>query len=319
MIDHRHFAGQELRRQIGPLHDALVHNLILVLQVEPELERFDVFGRIEVDVLAVRTHQADAVGAVLEREAGEAPLRGTGIQRQTDALALVVGQLFAVLDQLIPVLRRLFRIEANLAESVLVVEHDHRRALERDGVDAAIHIGVQHEAVDEIIHEGLTFRIGRNQIIQRHGHLRVRHGETLGRKAHEQIRRVAALNRALDRRNGIVVVAGVDGLNADIRVLRVEVLRHRVDQRGRAAADVDREVHGQVERFRDSGHQAENHNQRQKSAYQFFHCKVSFSFIAIFRPLPGLITTGKTRVSKIETFHFLFLLKIIPTRSCDVN
>ncbi len=166
VIDHRNLARQELGRQIGPLHDALVHDLVLVLQVEPELKRLDVLRGVEVDLLAVGAHQADAVGAVLQGEAGEAPLRGAGVERQAHALAVLIGQLQAVLHQLVPGRRRGVRIEAHLAEGVLVVVHDHRRALERDGVDAAIDIGVQHEAVDEVVDERLSLRVGGDQLVQ---------------------------------------------------------------------------------------------------------------------------------------------------------
>ena len=310
MIDHRNLAGQELGRQIGPLHDALVHDLVLVLQVEPELERLDVLRGVEVDLLAVGAHQADAVGAVLQGEAGEAPLRRAGVERQTHALAVLIGQLLAVLHQLVPGRRRGVRIEAHLAEGVLVVVHDHRGALERDGVDAAINVGVQHKAVDEVIDERLSLRISGDQLVQRHGHLRIRHGEALRRQAHKQVRRVAALDGALDRGDGVVIVARVHGIHMDVRVLRVEVLRHRVNQRSRAAADVDREVHGQIERFRSRSHQAEHHDQGQESSYQFFHVQVSFSFIAILRPPSGSDyhrrDAKENFVFKIESFHFPF-------------
>ena len=259
-------------------------------------------------MLAVGAHQADAVGAVLQGEAGEAPLRGAGVERQAHALAVLIGQLQAVLNQLVPGRRRGVRIEAHLAEGVLVVVHDHRRALERDGVDAAIDIGVQHEAVDEVVDERLSLRVGGDQLVQRHGHLRVRHGEALRRQAHKQVGRVAALNGALDRGDSVVIVARVHGIHMDVRVLRVEVLRHRVNQRSRTAADVDREVHGQLKRFCDRSRQAEDHDQGQENSYQFFHVQVSFSFIAIFRPPTGSDyhrrDARRSALLKIESFHF---------------
>ena len=274
MVDHGHLARQELGGQVGPLHDAGGHAHILVLQVQPQLERLDVFGGVEVDFLAVGAHQAHAVGAVLQGEAREGPLGGAGVERDAHAVAVFIGQLLGILDHFIPGGRRRLRIKPHFLKGILVVEHDHRGALEGDGVDAAVHVGVQHEAVDEVVHEGLAFGVGGDQVVQRHGHLGIGHGEALGGQAHEQVGRVAALDGGLDGRHRVVVVAGVDGLHLHIGVLGVEVGGHLVDELGRIAAYVDGEVHRKLQRlFRQGGKDrgAYQRHEHEHESEKFFH------------------------------------------------
>ena len=247
MIDHRHFASQELGGQIGPLHNAGGHALVFVLQVQPQLQRFDVFRRVKVYFFAVGAHQAHAVGAVLQGEAGESPLGGTGVKRNAYAVTVFVSKLLGVFHHFIPVLGRGFGIESNLGKGVLVVEHDHGGTLEGDGVDAAVHVGIQHESIDEVVYKRLSLGVGCDEVVQRHGHFGIGHSEALGGQAHKQVRRIAALNGGLNGRYGIIIVAGIYGLHLNIGVFRIKVCGHLVDEFGCISANVDGKVHRKLQ------------------------------------------------------------------------
>ena len=246
MINHSHFPCQKLGGKIGPLYDAGSHDLILVLQIEPELKSLNIPWGIKHDRLAVLCHQVLAVLAVLQAETGKGPLCGTGVQCKSYAIAVIIGQLLSVLHNLIPGCRRLLRIKAHFLEGILIIEHDHGASLERNGINLAVHIGILHESRKEIIDIFLAVRIRGNQVIQRHGHPGGSHGKTLGCQTYEHLRGSASLYSCLQLGHCIVIVAGIDRLYYDIRILCIKIITQILDQLRCGSAYIDRIVKGQM-------------------------------------------------------------------------
>ncbi|MNV42293.1 hypothetical protein D3C71_1339620 [compost metagenome] len=207
-------------------------------QVAPELGGFHHRRLVQVDLVAGLVHQDGAVGRGqrLEQPVGEraarrnfdAPLRGV-------ARGVLLGQFLAVLNQFGPGGRRAFGIQPGGLEQVLVVVHDDGRTLERHAPGVAARAAVLHEGVIEAA-QPLLVGIGLGQRIDRHDGVFVDQGEHVGRQQHGQLRRRAALERRQRLGDGILVRAGVDGLDLDVGVFLLEVRHHVVDDLGDGAA-----------------------------------------------------------------------------------
>ena len=171
-------------------------------------------------------------------------------QRVTLPERVLLDELLAHRDHLVPARRRLFRIEAGVLEGVLVpVQHDGR-ALERNAPGLAVDLAVGHERRIEILEP----RLVADKAVKRHDGVLVHQREDVGREQHRQLRRLAAFHGGHRFGHRVGVVAGIDRRHLDIGVFLLEAADHVVDDLGHGAADRDRVIHREIDRRRLARH-----------------------------------------------------------------
>jgi hypothetical protein len=240
---HGDLALEEILRRGAPLDDAFRVHLVLPRQVDPEPQRLDdarvVIGHLgaglvgEDDVVLRRQR--------LEQPVGEARRRDLNAPADDVAGCIALGEPLGECDHLVPGRRRHLRIEAHLPEGILVpVLHDGG-ALEGDAPGLAAGAAVEHEALVEAVEPGL---VGvRHQLLEGHDGVLVDQREHVRREDDGELRRIAALERGDDLGDRVLVAAGIDGIDLDVRVRGREIGHHLVDDLGDRAADGDGIVH----------------------------------------------------------------------------
>ncbi len=283
VLDDRQVAGgmphdgglalEEVLPQRTPLDRALGHHLVPGAEVLPEFQGLDGRGRVEIGFVAGAVHQ-DLV--VLHGQRAEHPVRVTGGRDHDSPLRSVgLGQFLARGHQLVPGRGRLFGIEPGVAERVLVVVHDDGRALERNAPGLAAGAAVLHQRRVERIEPGPIF--GRcDDVVEGDDRVLLDEFVDVDREHHRQLRRLAALQRRQRLDPRVVVIAGIDRVDLDVRVFLHEVGDDAVDHLGQRAADRDRVIHGQLGgRLRGRGGQAETCGQ-QDPGYPLFDYRKHF-------------------------------------------
>ena len=159
-------------------------------------------------------------------------------------MGAVFRQLLAHRDHFVPGLRWAVGIQPGRAEHVLVVVGNDGRALERDAPGLALDPGVGHQRGVETVEPGLAV-IAFDQIIE--GYNQSLFDQVIGidREHDRQLRRLARVQRRQGTDTGIVVVAGIDRIDLDVRVGGFEVRDDPVDDFGQGTTDSNRIVHGQ--------------------------------------------------------------------------
>ncbi len=258
----RGLAVEEVGAQRAPFDRALGHDVVLVAEVVPVLEGLDDRGMVVIGPVAIGVHQHLPV---LHRERLEHPVGVPGRRNHhAPALHLAGGvaldQLLAHLGHLRPVCRRLVGIEPGFLERVLVVVHDNGRALERNAVDLALEGAVGHQARIKALQPRL-FLGTLGDVVEGDDGVLLDQLVDVDREQHRELRRLAAFQRGerLDAR--VVVVAGVDGIDLDARILLFESGDKLIDQLGQLSADRDRIVHVQLDRTGRPGRRGEEQAQ----------------------------------------------------------
>ena len=107
----------------------------------------------------------------------------------------------------------------------------------------SVHIGIFHEARKEIINISFSLiPVSLNQFVKRHGHACGCHGETLGCKTYKHIRRRSALHGCLNLCHGIVIIACIDRLHENIRVLCIKIRTYFFNQLRCGTAYINRVI-----------------------------------------------------------------------------
>src|SRR5690606_35720234 len=218
-----------------------------ICQLDPELQGFHGFGRVQVQAAVLKINELAAVLPYKALKKPVVPAAGDGDAPPGHLPAFALGEKGGVLGQFVPRPRRPVGVEANLGESLLVPVEDRRAALEGDGPDLAVVTAVFPESGEEVVEVGGVL-LGQ-VLIQRDDGV---HGQQRWefRDLHYcDVRRVAAHDRRLHLLHGRVVVAGVDSDHFDGGVLVVTLVYHFVDDSGQWARHADRVVKGEPDQL----------------------------------------------------------------------
>jgi len=248
MPHHGRGALEELLPQRAPVDGPLGHHLVLHGQVTPELHGLDHRRLVEVSPVAVLVHQ---FLTVLDAQRLEHPVgiaRGGDVEAPAGHVArgVLLGQFLGHGDHLVPGRRRLVRVQPHFLEGVLVVVHHDRGALERDSPGLALGLGVRHQGRVKGGEPLLVFR-GGGEIIEGDDDALIDQLENIDGEEHAELDRLVRLERGQRLHAGVVIVAGVDGLDLDVGVGFLEIGDHVVDDLGDRPADGHRVIHVKVD------------------------------------------------------------------------
>ncbi|OIQ68969.1 hypothetical protein GALL_494340 [mine drainage metagenome] len=247
---------EKVLRRGAPVDDAPGHDLVLAREVDQIVERADGFRRIEERRRAVRGGQPGL--AVFDRQALEQPVgeaRGRNLQPPVGRAGRVVqlGEAAGEIAHLVPVRRGLFGVETNGLECLLVPVEHGSGPLERHAPGLAGELGIGHERGVEALEPG---GIALDQIFRRDQHALVEQGEDVHGQRHGHFGGVgtAAAQRREGLGDGVLIAAGVDGLDHDIGVGLVEFGGIAIENLGDRPADGDRVIHRQFDDICGMGH-----------------------------------------------------------------
>ena len=197
----------------------------------------------EVGLVAFPVHE---ILAVLSRERLEHPVRvAGGGDHHAPARHVARGVLFHQLPRhlrhLVPGGRRLLRVEPGFLERILVPVHDDGRALERDAVHLALVGAVRHQRRVERL-QPCFVRGGAGDVVERQDHVLLEQLVEVDREQHRHLRRLPGPERRERLDACVVVIAGVDGVDLDVRMFLLEPGDEIVDYLGKRPADCDRVI-----------------------------------------------------------------------------
>ena len=247
------------------------HHAVDGAEVVPELQRLLGGRRVEVGHVAVAVHQHLVVlhGQRAEHPVG-IPGRRNHHSPALDLLTALADKLLPGRDQIVPGRRRVLGIESGFPEGILVVVHDDGGALERDAPGLAPGHAVLHQRrVEGREPRPLVIRL--DDVVEGDDGVLLDQLVDVDREHDRQLGRLTALQRreGLDAR--VVVVAGVDCLDLDVRILAHEVRDQAVHDLGQRAADGDGVVHRQLHRLRDRREQ-QSRGQHQRRGQGRLQC-----------------------------------------------
>ena len=238
----RGFAFEEILPQGAPFNGPLGHDPVFLSEAFPVLQRSDHGRIVEIGRIAVPIHQHLAV---FHGQCTEQPVRVSGGRNHNPPLRAVrLGQFFTGSHHFVPGCRRFFRVQAGSTKRILVVVHDDGGALEGNAPGLSRGAAVFHQARIKGIQPGLFFSCAHHIVKCDNGILLDQFIDIDG-KHHRQLRRLSAFQGGQRLDTGIVVIAGVNGFDGDIRVLFHKIGNDAVDDLGQRPTDGHRIVHGQ--------------------------------------------------------------------------
>ena len=223
---------------------------VLLVEVDPELQRAGHARLIECRLRAGRVHQLHIVrrGQALEQPIRKARRRNFDRPLADVAGGIALNEFLAVGDQFVPGVGRLVGIKSRRLERVLVPVHHDGRALERNTPGFIAGLAVRHEGRIERFRPRFV-GIGFQQIVERRDSVLVDQREHVGRQQHGDVRRLAALERRERLHQRVLVGAGIDRLDGDAGIFLLEVGDIAVDDLWNRPADGDRIIERQRDVF----------------------------------------------------------------------
>ena len=150
------------------------------------------------------------------------------------AVGVFLGQLFGCILQFRPGLGRFVRIQARFLEGVLVVVHNHGRALKRHAPGLATRLAVGHECGVKALEPRLV-SIGLHKVVDGHDGIFIDQREHIGRQQHRSGGCFARLVRRQRLHNGFLVGTRINRHDFVLRVGLVEIRRVAVNRFGDGA------------------------------------------------------------------------------------